>query len=163
MRGVPVIRWATVPGKLTGFTFLPLWEVGFGWFLMVVACTVPLLFFWFNGLHMKQYLEWGFCLVFLVFFLFLGWNLGNQRFLATIEDGRLTVSHNLREPPFSGSWPVGDWMRTEETPVQGKDQEPRFRLTLTIGSAPVHVYESINQNEIRSLVQAFDEMKRSMP
>lgn len=158
-----MIRWAHVPGKLSGFTYIPVWEVGFGWFLMLMACLVPLLFFWYNGLQVKQYAEWLFCLIFLLFFLFLGYNLAHQSLTATVEEGRLNVTHDLREPAFSGTWPVSDWQATIERQEGENGRERPWKLYLRLADKDVAVYESVNQHEIAAIRQAFEELKRSMP
>ncbi len=158
-----MIRWAHVPGKLAGFTYIPLWEVGFGWFLMIMACLVPILFFWYNGVQTRQYAEWVFCLVFLVFFLFLGYNLAHQSLTATAEEGRLTVTHDLREPAFSGSWPIADWQETVHRQDGEGDRNRPWKLCLRMADKEILVYESVNQSEIATIKQAFEELKRSVP
>ncbi|MBF0545590.1 MAG: hypothetical protein HQM08_14200 [Candidatus Riflebacteria bacterium] len=158
-----MIRWFSGVGGLEGFLFWPFWEVAVGWLLMIVALVVPLLFVIFNGFNPKQYLEWLFCLGFLVFFLWMGSVLAFQSFTARILDGRLVIDHNLRDPPLHVDIPTPEWLSStirSNVNVDGKLFTVLFVQTV---GGECEIFRTVNFHIADYLVRALETLRLNKP
>ncbi len=105
--------------KLIGFSFYPLLENVLGVFFLFVAFFVPILFFKNNGIKFEQWDEWLFCLVFFIFFGFLGYNLGYQNMKVEIKDNLLHLRQDMRGDEVKLEVNLDDWQGVvKETKVE---------------------------------------------
>ena len=125
-----MIRWSTSLGNGLGFDYYPFWEIAVGWFLMVCSVTVPVLFVRFNGLQVKQYPEWFFCLGFLFFFLWMGKTLAFQSFRVRATHDDFRISHNLRSHGFSYQTKTTAWKGTQLGEI--RDEQGKISVTRAI-------------------------------
>jgi hypothetical protein len=147
--------------RVVGFTYYPLWEIAFGAFLIVCAIGVPGLFLRYNGLQAKHLLEWLFCVGFFLFFGWIGKNLVNQSFTATLEGGDLIITHNLREPPLHLRRAIASWSDTvvRSAPETGKPDQSL--LILMTDTEAIELHRSVSDTEIANLREAFATLRQA--
>jgi hypothetical protein len=158
-----MIRWIGASPRLEGFFYYPVWEIAVGVFLMVSAIGLPALFLTFNGVQTKQYGEWIFCLVFFLFFGWMGKTLTFQSLTARFAGDRITIHHNLRDPELSWEAPLQQWteLKTAEA-VDEQGRQMKTLLVLTADSAH-EIYRSINPVEVDAIRQALEVMLKNKP
>ncbi|MFZ2960031.1 MAG: hypothetical protein WA705_24380 [Candidatus Ozemobacteraceae bacterium] len=158
-----MLRWNTSGSRLESFLYLPIWEVIFGILLMLVAVLLPVLFLTFNGIQVKQYPEWLFCLGFLGFFLYLGHTLAFQWFEGKLSNGNITIHHNLRGPDFHLERPTSEWGGLKKGEL--RDESGKFHTTLFFlaKDGTTEIYRSVSAHEVNSLLNALETLRKSIP
>jgi len=156
-----MIKWMNSPQGITGFSYHPTLEVGFGLFLIVVAMTVPILFFWFNGVNFRQWSEWVFCMGFLFFFGWMGYTLAWQEFRAGVHDSILSITQDLRGPDFSITIPLADWQGISFSDAHDEQGKSVRCLRLETTNGHREIYRSVSPEEINAIGDALEILRKN--
>ena len=153
--GGGMIRWVSAPEGVSGFTFLPVWEIGVGIFLLIAAFVIPTLFLVYNGINTGQWMELLFCVVFFLFFGFLGYKLVFQSLSASAEGEMLHVQSNLRDPEVHFSCKTVEWKTARIGAAEDQDGKTYATLQIVTNKGFNEVYRSVNNEEIKEICGAF--------
>lgn len=149
-------------GYPEGFSYSPTWETAVGWFLMVSAVLMPLLYFKMNTSANRGTTEWIFCFVFMIFFLILGHSLAFQSFRAFITGEKsIQIAQDMRSPGTTLNRKVQDWRESRIGKVSDENGN-EYAAVYFIGSdGPVELYRTINPAEARLLCESLEELRKS--
>lgn len=142
-----MIKWAYTADRLTGFTYYPTLEIVMGVFFILAAFALPILFVYYNSISIDKWDEIAFCVIFFVFFAFLGKSLANQSMHMELKENNFVIKQDMHLPETIIEFKPENFYGIDI--IQEKQNNNLFHvIVINAENGNYKLYKSVSKKEI---------------